>query len=221
MADEDLKLNDIPRFSKSSRNLVLREYNNCEVPAGCGGVVFRWKKPDKIVAFQMDSFILGEFKLLIDGTPPQSACTLLERGKHILSLVISDIQSSNGLLLFVGKSGESGKGAYHERFHEGDRKERVLSLPDSSWNYSLSPPMDESWTNLKFDDSTWKSMISKGFPPIYNWESQQYKNKVLSEWDEQDFRKYKIKELSEQGARSLGIEEDAQKSIWIRKTFSL
>jgi hypothetical protein len=205
MADEDLKLNDLSRFSKSSRRLVLREYSNCEVPAGCGGVVFRWKKPDNPVAFEMLLFIPGKFELLIDGNPPQSACPFLERGEHVLSLIISNFKSSYGLLLFAGKTGETGFCYKEIEFYEGDKRERVLSLPDSSWKYLLSPPTDELWTELKFDDSSWKSMISKVLPPIA----------------EQDSRQYQIRSLSELGAQSLGIEEAAEKVIWIRKKFSL
>ena len=205
MADEDLKLNNLPRFSKSSRRLVLREYSNCEVPAGTGGVVFRWKKSDNPVAFEMLLFIPGEFELLIDGTPSQSACPLLERGEHVLSLIISNFKSKYGLLLFAGKTGETGIAYKEKKFYEGDRRERVLSLPDSSWKYLLSPPTNESWTELNFDDSAWKSMISKVIPPI----------------DEQDSLQYTIRSLSDLGAQSLGIEEAAEKSIWIRKRFSL
>ncbi len=206
MADEDLKLNNLPRFSKSSRQLVLREYSNCEVPAGCGGIVFRWKNPDNPVAFEMLLFIPCEFELLIDGNPPQSACPLLERGEHILCLIISNFKSSYGVLLFGGKTVETG--IYYDKGIKGyeiDRKERVLSLPDSSWKYLLSQPLDESWTELKFDDSTWKSMISKVIPSI----------------EEQDSRQYTIGRLSALGAQSLGVEEAAENVIWIRKRFFL
>lgn len=100
--------------------------------------------------------------------------------------------------MFAGKSGESGKGL----FHEGDRKTRILSLPDSSWNYVLSPPLEDSWTDLKFDDINWKSMIFKDLPAL----------------NEQDSHQYEIRSLSGLGARSLGIEEVAEKVIYIRKS---
>ncbi len=201
MVDEDLKLNDLSKFSKSSRRLILREYSNCEVPAGCGGVVFRWKNPDDAIAFETLSFILGEFELFLDGNTPQSACPLLERGEHILSLVISNFQSNYGFLMFAGRSGESGASL----FYEGDRKVRILSSPDSSWKFLLNAPMEESWTGLKFDDSSWNSMIFKNLPTL----------------DKKDSRRFEIDSLSGYGAQSLGIEEVAPKTIWIRKRFSL
>ena len=205
MTEKNLKLNDLNRFSKSSRRLVLREYSNCEVPAGCGGVVFRWKAPDKTVAFEMTALISGEFEIFIDGNIPKSAVLMLEKGEHVLSLVISNFQSSQGFLLFMGKSGEIGSFYQESRFHEEDARKRVLSSPDSSWKYILSQPTDESWTDLQFNDSTWKSMISKDIPSL----------------DEQDSRKYRLEHLSDQGAQSLGIEEVTESSIWIRKKFHL
>jgi hypothetical protein len=203
MADEDFKLNNLSRFSKSSKRLLLREYSNCEVPAGCGGVVFRWKEPDQIIAFEIKIFISGEFEIFIDGKTPESAISLFKKGEHVLSLVISNFDSKFGMLMFVGKMGETG----HSRglFHEGNRKTRVLSLPDSSWNYVLSPPLEDSWSDLNFDDTNWKSMISKDLSPI----------------PEEDSQNYLIDNLSSLGAQSLGIEEVAEKTIWIRKRFSI
>jgi hypothetical protein len=43
MADRELDLNTI-RAIKQSPGLVLEEHGHCEVPAGCGGVVLRWRR---------------------------------------------------------------------------------------------------------------------------------------------------------------------------------
>ncbi len=205
MAEKDLKLNDLPRFSKSSPRLVLHEYSNCEVPAGCGGVVFRWKKPDNPVAFEISLYTPGEFKLFIDGEPPQTACTPLERGAHILALILSKFNSNYGILMFVGRTGETGVYTKDIKLYEVDRTERVLSLPDSSWKYLLRPPPDDSWTELQFDDTPWKSLISKELPPI----------------DHEDNSQYSIERLSALGAQSLGPEKTAAEAVWIRKKFSV
>ena len=45
MADDELRLNTVERFSKHSTRLVLEEHGHCEVPAGCGGVVLQWRDP--------------------------------------------------------------------------------------------------------------------------------------------------------------------------------
>ncbi len=205
MSNEELKLNDISRFSKSSPRLILREYNNCEVPAGCGGVVFRWDKRDNPVNFEMLLFTPGDFTLYIDDNIPQSACPLLERGDHILSIVISNFTSNYGLLLFAGRSGEANIYREDVSFSEGIEKQRVLSLADSSWKYLLSEPKDESWKTQNYNDSNWKSMIAKDIFPI----------------EEQDALYYFTQKLSSLGAQSLGIQETTDITIWIRKKFSL
>jgi len=42
--DEAFKLNSLHRFTKHSK-LVLEAHSHCEVPAGCGGAVFKWVNP--------------------------------------------------------------------------------------------------------------------------------------------------------------------------------
>ena len=39
------QLNSLERFRKRSPRLLLEQYDSCEVPAGCGGVVLRWRDP--------------------------------------------------------------------------------------------------------------------------------------------------------------------------------
>jgi hypothetical protein len=39
-------LNSLDRFRKHPGQLVLEEHGHCEVPAGCGGVVLRWRNPN-------------------------------------------------------------------------------------------------------------------------------------------------------------------------------
>ena len=49
MADEQ-RLNSVDRFRKKSERLVLEEHGHCEVPAGCGGVVLRWRTEPEAAA---------------------------------------------------------------------------------------------------------------------------------------------------------------------------
>lgn len=55
MPDRELKLNSISRFSKQSPRLVLEEHGHCEVPAGCGGVVLRWRGADDPIALKLSA----------------------------------------------------------------------------------------------------------------------------------------------------------------------
>jgi len=45
MSSDDLRLNSLDRFRKSKSGLTLEVYSSCEVPAGCGGAVLRWRRP--------------------------------------------------------------------------------------------------------------------------------------------------------------------------------
>src|SRR5687768_6072864 len=56
VSDHDLKLNGLSRYAKESPRLVLEEYGHCEVPAGCGGVVLRWRNPDQPIPMVVHSF---------------------------------------------------------------------------------------------------------------------------------------------------------------------
>ncbi len=44
--DKGLNLNNLDRYTKLSPRFVLEEYSHCEVPAGCGGIVLRWRNPE-------------------------------------------------------------------------------------------------------------------------------------------------------------------------------
>jgi len=49
----NLRLNGIDRFVKSSPHLHLEEYDSCEVPSGCGGVVLRWTNINSPIALDL------------------------------------------------------------------------------------------------------------------------------------------------------------------------
>ncbi|MFX1254029.1 MAG: hypothetical protein ACFFCZ_20620 [Promethearchaeota archaeon] len=202
MADDEFRLNELSRYTKSSPRLVLKEYSHCEVPAGCGGVVLRWMKPPNTVSFEIWLHTTGEYEFFIDGKNPQSACPLLEKGKHVLALQTSISQSNYGLLMFAGSyTEEIGTGI----FYQGDRRTYVLSLPDTSWKYSLIGQTDQSWLDSGFNDASWKAMIAKKLPLL----------------DEHDSKQYKIRRLEEFGAKSLGIEETITGTVWVRKIFKI
>jgi hypothetical protein len=60
MPDHKLKLNGLSRYTKQSPRLVLEEYSHCEVPAGYGGVVLRWRNPDQPLPMLVSSFACSE-----------------------------------------------------------------------------------------------------------------------------------------------------------------
>jgi len=86
MPEKELRLNSLSRYSKQSPRLVLEEHSHCEVPAGCGGVVLRWRNPDKVVPCTMWSTTSAESSdLFVDGHIPESSRPLLKYGQHIIA----------------------------------------------------------------------------------------------------------------------------------------
>lgn len=99
MAD-DLQLNSLERFRKHSQKLILEEHGHCEVPAGCGGVVLRWRNPDEGIPV----FFLGAFparsRIYVDGTEIESARTTLQPGDHFLAVELTQIDDNDRLFVW-------------------------------------------------------------------------------------------------------------------------
>ena len=102
MADQDdLRLNTLDRYRKTSRQLALEVHSHCEVPAGCGGVVLRWRNPNSGLLFILHFFVSGKATILLDGKALTSARPLISFGEHVLSLAVTDIVSDSAILGFA------------------------------------------------------------------------------------------------------------------------
>src|SRR5512135_2178963 len=86
---DDLRLNSIERFTKQSPRLVLEQHSHCEVPAGCGGVVLRWRDPAAGVPLIMRLYAAGESTSLLDGRPPPSARSIVPFGPHVFGFTVT------------------------------------------------------------------------------------------------------------------------------------
>lgn len=84
MDDEDLRLNTLHRFAKHSPRLVLEEHGHCEVPAGCGGVVLRWRNPDAGLPVVFYGGFPGAATIYVDGATLHSSRADIAFGSHIL-----------------------------------------------------------------------------------------------------------------------------------------
>jgi hypothetical protein len=160
MSDE-LNLNSIQRFRKQSVRLVLEQYSSCEVPAGCGGLVLRWRNP---LALQWAVFWLYtpvKPTVLLDGQPLQRGRVDLAIGRHVVTLSLIGVDLTAALLLFAGVTESRHKTANDL----GERPIRVLSADDGTWKYTLSPPPDD-WTGAGFDDSSWAALIQRIAPTL-------------------------------------------------------
>jgi len=56
---DDLRLNELQRYRKTSSRLALEVHSHCEEPAGCGGVVLRWRRPGAPIGISLLSYVSG------------------------------------------------------------------------------------------------------------------------------------------------------------------
>jgi hypothetical protein len=203
VSDRELKLNSISRYAKGSSRLVLEEHGHCEVPAGCGGVVLRWRNQNQSLPVEMWVHTNGEREFFLDGAHPSSGRPLLSYGEHVLAFRISGFDPQSGLLMFAGFYDEK-EMVHVELSHRIGERIYILSVVDGSWKYSLVEPFDDTWKVIEFDDSTWAAMVAKPIP----------------EPSEKDRGWYAYKKLTDFGAQGLGIETTGG-NVWIRKTFRL
>jgi hypothetical protein len=145
--DRDLKLNSIDRYTKSSPRFVLEEHGHCEVPAGCGGVVLRWRDPNTAVPVRLQLLIVNavEYSTLVDGTRLASSRPLLSPGEHVLTISATAGPDATVQLLFSAYADLS-----------GDQR-LLISEPSASWSWTTEEPPDE-WTRLDYDDVAWSPM---------------------------------------------------------------
>jgi hypothetical protein len=204
MPDRDLKLNSLPRYSKTSPQLILEEHGHCEVPAGCGGVVLRWRNPNDGIPLQIWPYAAGKFEMFLDGVTPSSGRPTVSWGSHVWSFVISEINPERAALMFAALYDE--QVAQIKTTGPSVEPVTVLSKSDGSWKYTISEPSDSRWRNLDYDDSAWLPMTPKEVDP------------AAVERTHKD--SYRIRRIQGFGAEPLGITQSGTK-FWIRKTFTL
>src|SRR5262245_44488778 len=98
MSDEQ-PLNTLRRFRKHPQRLVLEEHSHCEVPAGCGGVVLRWRNPLAAVPLTLSLYAPVKVTFFVDGAALQSSRVDVAPGRHVLGIAIENVDLDNGLLM--------------------------------------------------------------------------------------------------------------------------
>jgi len=203
MANKDLNLNSVSRYSKSSPQFVLEEHGHCEVPAGCGGVVLRWVNPVQTIPIELWLHFSGTGKFFLDGAVPSSGRPLIKYGTHVISLQINEFVADKGFLMFAGVFEE--EKMIHKSFigpKDSYARAPILSEPDGSWKYSVNPQQDDSWMQAGFDDSDWKPLTPMPLP------------------EPNDRQSYRYKKLLEFGAQELGAAgQHPNAIIQVRKVF--
>ena len=204
MPDRDLKLNSLPRHSKTSSQFILEEHGHCEVPAGCGGVVLRWRNPNDGIPLQIWPYAAGKFEMFLDGVTPSSGRPVVPWGRHVWSFAISEINPERAALMCAAIYDE--KVARIKTTGPSVEPVAIVSKPDGTWKYTISEPPDSKWMTLDYDDSSWLALLPKEIDP------------AALERTNRD--SYRIRKLQGLGAEPLGVVESGTK-FWIRKAFSL
>jgi hypothetical protein len=203
MAERDLKLNSLGRYGKSNSRLILEEHSHCEVPAGCGGVVLRWRNPNSGLLFLLHFFGTGKGTILLDGKALTSARPVISFGEHVLSIAVTDIVPGSTILGFAGIHDES-QLSFPRVSQPSGLKISILSAADGSWKYVTNEPADDTWRRSGFDDSHWRPTTACEPPPL----------------DKHDMQKYRLETILKFGAACLGIEGQSSRA-WVRKSFTI
>src|SRR5262245_21721062 len=153
MADE--KLNSLDRFRKRSDRLVLEHHSHCEVPAGCGGLVMRWRNPLVALPLLIRLYPSVATTLFIDGEPVTETGNDVVPGPHVFAILIDRADLSAGLFMLAAIHEQRGK-----QVPPGlaEPNWRLISQPDGSWLATTQKPIElagKTWTDLAFGDSHW------------------------------------------------------------------
>jgi hypothetical protein len=164
MADEQ-RLNSVDRFRKQPGQLILEEHGHCEVPAGCGGVVLRWRNPSSPLPVTVTLYTPVEAASFIDGAALQTGKVYLAPGTHVVAVVVEGADLSAGLIMFAAVHDPK----EYQRGTPGEVAERplkVVSEADGSWKFTLKRPTGDDWLSPSFDDRDWDALTRTPAPRL-------------------------------------------------------
>ena len=200
---DDLNLNSLKRFRKQTDHYVLEEHGSCEVPAGCGGVVLRWRSPDTGVYVRFQTWVTGaKSKLWLDGAELRGSHSELTTTEHVLGIEMTECQIDEmALMLSITPQVSIERPAHVQKVQP-----TVVSQQPEAWKWTLTPP-GEGWAAIDFPDETWQPMSFKKVTPP----------------EESDWRSYSYNHCLQQGASPIGVEgcDSNPKQIWVRFRFQV
>ena len=205
MSEDEFKLNSLSRFSKKSLRLILEQYGHCEIPAGCGGFVMRWRKPgEPLMIFLNVSSCAKKQALTLDGEDASWYRQKVNWGTHVFTIIFQNVDLTQGFLLFTAQIEDQ-----YRHLLEPEGETDIFSKPDGKWKYTLSAPSSSDWRTADFDDSAWLTMVAKPMPNKY--------------WHGLDASEYYQKDR-EKGAEDLGVDtkdEAVAEYVWVRRVFTI
>jgi hypothetical protein len=158
-------INSLDRFRKQPGRLVLEAYSHCEVPAGCGGVVLRWRNPRAALPLNVYLYTPVQATCFLDGDELHSARVDLAVGRHALAFALPDVDLSAALLVFAA--------VHTPRPPHGtpppdviEEPLKVLSQGDGTWKFTLAPPAGDAWKTLPFEDGDWPALARVASPQL-------------------------------------------------------
>lgn len=164
------QINSLDRFRKKSSRLVLETYSHCEAPAGCGGVVLRWRNPHAALALSVYFYAPGRSMLYLDSRLIIHTSVDVPPGGHVFAIHLQNIDLTGGLFMFAAMHDPQRP---RKSMPEGitENPWQLLSAADGSWRVLTEAPIehDALWTAPRFDDSSW-GQLSRVVPnPDVEW----------------------------------------------------
>ncbi|MDC3378825.1 hypothetical protein OAX78_00900, partial [Planctomycetota bacterium] len=138
----DPPLNSLDRYRKTPRGLVREVHGPCEVPAGCGGSVIRWRNPNDGVPIVFRVYTPGQATLLLDGEPLTSNRPVVGFGRHVLGIALGELPSSGAACALTGTYDPGAPGPETDLAHPN----AIHTAGDQGWLYLTSAPDPAAWT---------------------------------------------------------------------------
>lgn len=206
MARRDLNLNSLGRYAKQSSRLILEQHSHCEVPAGCGGVVLRWRSEISELPVHVHLFSSGKAKLLIDGQPPASSKSMVSFGDHVISLVLEEVPKDG--ILAVSVVHEASRVLLNSQ--QLGEVVNVLSDADGTWKSTTTKPAHDLWMKSGFDDSSWDALEAAPAPVLEKRRA----------YGRENFWEIRLRMALDAGAKCLRVTTPTGK-LWVRRAFRL
>ena len=201
MSNDDLRLNSLSRYSKQSAEYTLEVHSHCEVPAGCGGVVLRWRNPRLSMPIEIWAYSTGDAQFFLDGSMPATARPLIPYGEHVLAWIITGFDPAATVLGCSATYDEGGRPSHVRVTPPMGQSVSILSAPDGTWRYTFTPPPG-TWMRPDFDDSAWPTMVQRAAS------------------EEERMKNYRLNHVCALGGQPLGVVGSGH-TVWIRRHFVL
>jgi hypothetical protein len=201
------KLNSLDRFRKRSPRLLLEEHAGCEVPAGCGGLVMRWRNPLEARPVRIHLYTPTESTTWMDGDVLNVGRLDLRPGRHVLAIEIGEVDRAAGLLMAVLQHDSAEKPGKDLPPLIVEPPLCIHSAADGSWRFCLEQPA-EGWQALSFDDSGWQALVGRTIPRV------EYQERNGWQWHQCHEAK-----AAGLGAGPLPAGALPRGPVWVRKVF--